>query len=135
MTKEQKNKRQREYRKKIGDIHTKRYEKTKPGFLMRSYRNMKSRILGIQKKKHHLYFGKELIEKEQFYNWSLNNNEFHYLFKQWQESNYQRRLTPSVDRVDSRKGYSLDNMEWVPFYINCSRVAKNQKILIINERC
>lgn len=127
MTKEQKNKRQREYRKKIGDIHTKKYEKTKPGFLMRSYRNMKSRILGIQKIKHHLYFGKELIEKEKFYNWSLNNNEFHYLFKQWQESDYQRRLTPSVDRIDSRKGYSLDNMEWVPFYINCSRGAKIKK--------
>jgi hypothetical protein len=33
----------------------KKYEKTPKGYLMRTYRNMKSRVLGIQHKKAHIY--------------------------------------------------------------------------------
>ena len=115
------NAKQREYRKLTGNSCTKKYEKTKKGFLMRLYRNMKSRITGIQKTKHHLYQGKELLGKEDFYEWSLSDKTFHDLFSEWEISNYERRLTPSVDRVDPGKGYSVDNMEWVPFHENCRR--------------
>ena len=67
MTKEEKLKWQRERRKNNGNASTKKYEKTKNGFLMRCYRNMKSRITGVQKQKAHLYVGKSLLEKELFY--------------------------------------------------------------------
>lgn len=117
-------KQQRLARKANGNIHTKRYEKTKPGFLMRCYRNMKSRITGIQHKKAHLYVGKSILSKEEFYQWAMDCETFHKLFKTWIESKYERRLTPSVDRIDSRCGYELKNMEWVPFHVNCSRGAK-----------
>jgi hypothetical protein len=103
---------------------TQRYEKTKSGFLVRLYRNMRSRIVGIQKTKHHLYEGKCILEKEMFYEWANSSKEFHRLFGIWEISGYKRRLTPSVDRVDSTRGYIDDNMEWVPFYINCSRGGK-----------
>lgn len=121
MDKEKENKRLREYRKRTNNAATKKYEKTKKGFLVRCYRNMKSRVTGVQKAKFHLYEGKELLDKETFYEWALNNITFKNLFVIWEYSNYDRKLTPSVDRIDSSKGYSLYNMEWVTHSENSRR--------------
>lgn len=118
MTREEKNKRQREYRKASNNVHIKRYEKTPRGFLMRAYRNMKSRVEGIQWRKAHLYAGKELLSKDEFYVWAWNNKDFHRLFGLWQKSGYARTLTPSVDRIDSTRGYSIDNMRWITHSLN-----------------
>ena len=120
---EERNMKQREYRKKNGNLHTKKYEKTERGFLMRLYRNMKSRVTGVQSKKAHLYKNLDIIEKGAFYDWATERKEFHHLFQLWTEGGYERRLAPSVDRVDSSKGYSLDNMEWVTQSENSRRGA------------
>lgn len=103
------------------------YEKTKKGFLMRKYRNMKSRILGIQKKKFHLYEGKSLIEKELFYRWAESSPQFHALFEEWEKSGYDRKLSPSVDRIDSEKGYIMGNLEWITHSENSRRGALSDK--------
>ena len=68
------------YNLRTGYAAYKKYEKTPNGFLMRMYRNMKSRISGIQHKKAHLYAGKELMTKEQFYSIVKSSNEFDILF-------------------------------------------------------
>lgn len=128
MDKEQRLAWQREHRKKNGNISTKRYEKTKKGFLVRLYRNMESRVTGVQKLKAHLYLGKPLLDRDEFYDWALSNISFHNLFADWEKANYERRLAPSVDRVDSSKGYEISNMEWVTFTENCKRgvASKNR---------
>src|ERR1041384_5285108 len=95
------NRRQREKRKKNGNAVTHKYEKTLKGFLMRMYRNMQSRVRGIQKFKAHLYQGKKLLERDEFYKWALYSKEFSKLFMEWQEKGYNRKLTPTVDRIDS----------------------------------
>ena len=117
---------QRVYRTSNSNKCTRKYEKTKKGFLVRLYRNMKSRIVGIQREKHHLYKGKHLLDKEVFYEWALSSVDFHVLFKLWEESAYERRLCPSVDRIDSSMGYSLGNMEWVTMSVNSSRGSKSR---------
>lgn len=89
------------------------YERTPNGFLMRSYRNMKSRVLGVQWKKAHLYEGKSILPKEEFYAWAKASQEFQSLFKAWKKSGRNRKLTPSVNRKDSKLGYFVANMEWI----------------------
>lgn len=128
-SREEKNRKQREKRQQDGNKHTKKYEKTVKGFLMRLYRNMDSRINGVQKAKHHLYAGKELVGRETFYWWALGSHKFYELFGAYRESGYERKLAPSVDRIDSAKGYSLDNMEWVTMSENSRRgsIAKHAK--------
>lgn len=101
----------------------KKYEKTVNGFLMRLYRNMKSRVTGVTKNKDHLYKGKEILDKDVFYEWAHASTHFKYLYSEWTKTGYKRVLTPSVDRVDSDKGYTLDNMEWVTFSENCRRAS------------
>ncbi len=113
--------RQRAYRNRTGNASTKRYERTKKGKLMRLYRNMQSRIHGVQKAKHHLYEGKSLLPKDDFYSWAISCDEFHRLFKEWVASGYDRKLTPSVDRIDSSQGYEIENMEWVTHSENSRR--------------
>ena len=118
--------RQRERRQLSNNANTKKYEKTKKGKLMRMYRNMLSRVDGIQKKKAHLYAGKEILTRDQFYEWALSSYQFHALFDTWEKSDYDRRLSPSVDRIDSRLGYTVDNMEWVTHSENSRRGALSQ---------
>jgi hypothetical protein len=114
---------QRERRRANGNADTLKYEKSKKGFLMRAYRNMKSRITGVQQAKFHLYEGKRLLPKDQFYEWAINSKDFHRLFDAWEAGGYDRKLTPSVDRVDSDHGYWLWNMEWVTHSENSRRGA------------
>jgi hypothetical protein len=130
-TKEQKNTWQRAYRKLRGNSDTHKYEKTIQGFLMRKYRNMQSRVTGIQKLKAHLYKNKTLLPRDKFYEWAVNQDKFHHLWAIWVNSNYDRKLCPSVDRLDSSKGYTLGNMEWVTHSENSRRGSINQHKLKI----
>lgn len=120
-------KRQREYRRNSGNAATKKYERTKKGKLMRLYRNMESRVTGVQKLKSHLYEGRHLLPRDEFYEWAMNSPNFHKLFDEWELSGYDRKLTPSVDRVDSSKGYRTENMEWVTHSENSRRGAVSHK--------
>lgn len=104
-----------------------RYEKTKAGFLMRAYRNMKSRITGVQKSKHYLYAGKALLGKADFYLWAQDSAEFHLLFAAYEASGYDRKLAPSPDRLDSSRGYEPANMEWVTHSENSRRGGRAKK--------
>jgi len=118
---------QRERRRANGNAETRRYEKTKRGFLMRVYRNMKSRVTGVQRQKFHLYAGKYLLPKEEFYAWALQQPQFHDLFDAWEQSEHERRLAPTVDRADSDRGYRPTNMEWVTHSENSRRGAISKR--------
>jgi hypothetical protein len=116
----------RAHRKRTGNADSHRYEKTPNGFLMRLYRNMKSRVTGVQKLKAHLYKGKELLPRDLFYNWSKSNETFWSLFEIWIASGCDRKLTPTVNRIDSKRGYTLDNMEWITHSENSRLTSRNK---------
>ncbi len=101
------------YNKRQHYASYKRYEKTIPGFLMRCYRNMQSRVTGVQKKKSHLYLGLSLLDRQSFYDWARNDWQFYSLWLDWIKSDYDRKLTPSINRIDSTRGYEPDNIEWL----------------------
>jgi|32_taG_2_1085360.scaffolds.fasta_scaffold84018_2 hypothetical protein len=126
MNREEKNRKQREYRQRTKNSCTTKYEKTPNGYLMRKYRNMKSRVNGIQKLKHHLYLGKELLSKEEFYEWANSSTEFISLFNNYVNSGYDMKLAPTVDRIDSQRGYTIDNMRWLTHSEN-SRNGANSR--------
>jgi hypothetical protein len=126
MDKETKNRLQRERRQRTNNSVTKKYEKTINGFLMRLYRNMKSRIGGVQKQKYHLYEGKELLSRDEFYEWAKSNATFLKLFHEYKNNDFNRKLAPSVDRIDSSKGYEISNMEFVTHSENSRRGSLNK---------
>lgn len=117
---------QRAYRKANGNANTKRYEKTRKGKIMRSYRNMQSRVEGVTHLKNHLYLGKDIMSRDDFYEWSLSDEYFNVLFDTWVYSDYDRRLSPSVDRIDSTKGYIAGNVRWLTHSENSRLGAMNK---------
>lgn len=116
--------RQKEVRSQTGDASTKKYEKTKSGFLMRAYRNMKSRITGVQKKKAHLYAGLSLMSRDDFYAFSLESESFHTLFAAYETADYDQRICPSVDRIDSKLGYEPGNIQWITHSENSAKANR-----------
>ena len=124
MDKEERRIWQQKHRQLTGNKSTHIYEKTRQGFLMRLYRNMKSRVNGVNKNKAHLYKDKPLLDKETFYEWAKCSPMFMVLFRQYEEKGFNRKDAPSVDRKNSSKGYSLDNMEWVTMSVNSQRGAQ-----------
>jgi hypothetical protein len=106
-----------------------KYErKSKQGFLMRAYRNMQSRVTGVQSRKHHLYVGKELLPRAEFYAWSLADPDFNRLFDAWLAAGHPRRTCPSIDREDSALGYAFGNIRWITFSENCRNIRRTLPI-------
>ena len=103
---------QREHRILSRNQSTKTYEKSLKGYLVRTYRNMLSRVRGILKKKAHLYEGLEILSKDEFYKWSLKSN-YPDLLDAYRESGFDMKLAPSIDREDTSLGYTLDNIRWI----------------------
>ncbi len=91
------------------------------------YHNMRGRVFGIQKEKAHLYKGLELMGRREFYVWALTSPTYKRLFAAWVKAGYSRALTPSVNRVDSKKGYVAGNIEWVTHSENSSMGAKTKR--------
>ena len=107
---------QRKRRKATKCWDCKKYEKTPNGFLMRAYRNMLSRTLGLVKP--HLYKGLSILPKEEFYAWSRANLDFWRLYRVWVAAEYARKLSPSINRIDTKKGYEIGNIEWITHSAN-----------------
>lgn len=87
-------------------------------FLCKMYRDMRARVTGTKKgavadRTKHIYIGKSILPRDVFMQWARNHPDFLNLYKRYVMNDFERRLAPSVNRMDSRKGYTLDNMEWM----------------------
>lgn len=120
----EKNRRQRERRRKTGNVDTLRYEKTPSGFIMRVYNNLVGRCLG--RVKPHLYAGLPYLDRATFYAWARDSKEFWRLYRRWVMAGYDQRLTPSLNRINPTQGYMLDNIEWLTHSANSSLGALNR---------
>jgi hypothetical protein len=106
-------------------------------FLSKLYSKMYDRVSGRDKYKTRgskYYLGLPILPRDVFYNWAKNHPDFLALYKRWVTSEFDRRLAPSVNRMNSDKGYVLGNIEWVTNSQNCGlssevRKMKNRKAI------
>lgn len=68
-----------------------------------------------------------LFSRETLKKWLLNNPKYIKLHRQWEKSNFQQRLAPSIYLIDKQKPYSLDNIEIVPFHVSSNRGGKTEE--------
>jgi hypothetical protein len=68
------------------------------------------------------YIGRELdFDKEWFLTWGLNSPDYKRLHKGWVESKYERKVIPTVDRINNNLGYLKTNIRFLTFSENARR--------------
>ena len=96
------------------------YNRSFYGKLVRMYLNAQQRVKGQD---HHRlsYKGMSILDRQIFYKWAIESTNYCYLWQQWKDSNYELKLTPTIDRLDKNKGYILSNIEIVTLSENVKR--------------
>lgn len=99
--------------------HSRNYYKTLPGLIARIYNG---EIQASKQRGHHL----PAYSKQELANWlylqGLNN-----LFTIWVKSNYDKNLSPSVDRINSTEGYTFNNIRLVTWKENNDAAYEERK--------
>jgi len=86
------------------------YRRSFKGKVVHTYLRMVDRVKGATNRSTY-YKGLEILTREEFYKWALNNTEYIRLHAEW--NGICRKTAPSIDRIDSNKGYVLGNMQWI----------------------
>jgi len=88
---------------------------------------MRKRVEG-NKRNHSGAEGKKLCSRKEFLSWcEKSRGRFEKIHTNWKDSGYERKLAPSIDRIDNDKGYIPSNMRWVTVSENTLKHNKNRK--------
>lgn len=89
--------------KSINEIVNK-YHKTRKGILTQRYARMKydAKRLGL-----------EIPPQNVFRIMSLEDENFRYVYYDFERSNYDWNLSPVIERIDQAKGFNMENLKWV----------------------
>ena len=99
-------------------------------FLLRTrYTEIKQRCQNPNNSQAKIYNGKMICTLQEFLDKFLTDTQMLKVFKLWQESNFIPKLAPSIDRIDNKKDYTIDNIQCLPHGLNCE---KDQKKLLID---
>ena len=101
-------------------VRVKMYNRTKHGLVSKIYGHQKS---ASNKRGHNppSYTKMELMD------WLFNQELFHNLYDKWVESGYKRDLSPSCDRTDDYKGYSLDRIKVMTWRDNLEKSFNDKR--------
>ena len=102
--------------------------KTFKGFIERMYYYMQRRVKGKGADPKH-YKGLGISPREYFYRYANSDAGLKRLFRVWVQSKFDLRKRPTPDRLNSKLGYIIGNIEFVTYRKNCSRAGKkNRKV-------
>jgi hypothetical protein len=60
------------------------------------------------------WLGMEISTREEFVAWGLTDPEFVRLYDLWAADDFARRTAPSCHRIDRSRGYTIDNIKFMP---------------------
>lgn len=93
------------------------------------YSMIKTRCLKLRKdgRVYGSVFGKKFLSKEEWLKWCYdekNYKNFINLYNEWVKSGFERKLTPSIDRINNKLSYTTKNMQWLTQSQNSSKKSK-----------
>ncbi len=89
------------------------------------YRGIKNRCTGKHKNRTYKVEGMPYLTQSEYDKWWEDNiADFNLCYQVWEKSGFKNKYAPSIDRIDSTKGYTTENMQWLTFYVNCSKHNK-----------
>jgi len=96
------------------------HHRTKLGLLKDMYHDQSTRS-----KKY--YYKIVDYTRTEFIDCYINSDDYNNLFKQWELSGYKKDLIPSIDRINSKLGYSLNNTQFMTWKDNKLKNYKEMK--------
>jgi len=99
------------YCKKCDNLRRLKLSRTKLGLVDRIFASQKA----SSKQRGH---GLPEYSKEELRFWLLSQDIFEKLYRCWVDSDYDKNLRPSVDRLDESIGYSMSNIQLMTWYDN-----------------
>lgn len=81
------------------------------------------KVNGIKKS----VYGKKYLTKKRWLKWCYedkNYKKFMNLYNTWVQSGFNRKLVPSIDRINNKLGYEEQNIQWLTLTENCSKHDK-----------
>lgn len=91
-------------------------------FIVVVYDSMRSRTNGHA---HVRYKGLEILPRETFYNWALQQEDLLVQYSYWVFGGNLRPLRPTIDRIDSKLGYTIGNIRWLTCRDNSKKLVSN----------
>lgn len=76
------------------------------------YQHMKDRVSGKTLIKTTAE-GQSIIDIKSFRKWTFETTNFLELFNDFVRHGFQRKMAPSIDRIDIKKGYIIGNIQWL----------------------
>jgi hypothetical protein len=104
------------------------YKRTPNGFLRTLYDRMSGRVKGNKSTRQpELYIGKEILPRDQFLEWAMRDETFMNMFTEYLNAGRSVALAPSVDRIDNKRGYTIDNIQWLTHKENCRKARSDNE--------
>jgi len=110
-------------KKKEYDLYRSRYSIQR--IFNHRYSGIKRRCLkGGSCNRKYLVTGTSFLSKQEWDKWCFKQNnylKFLKLYNIWLLNNFDERLSPSIDRINSQKGYITNNLQWLSKSDNCRK--------------
>lgn len=89
---------------------------------MRRYIKMRTRLKTKYKGRNFT-----ILSLKKFYEWAVKDTTFIELYLAWKDAGMPLSLTPTVDRINHKHGYEIENMQWLTFQDNCLKAGEESK--------
>lgn len=105
-------------------LHAQRWYRSFDGKISATYAGMRQRVNGKGRVETlHIYQGLTLLSRDEFIEWSKNDNNFNRLYAAWVDDYYPLTTSPSIDRIDASAGYTIGNLQWITHSENSKKAA------------
>lgn len=98
------------------------YRQTPKGFLVRRWVKMRRRLSNEYANRN-----LKLLTSKEFHQWAMKDTTFIEMYLTWKDAGMPLHLTPTVDRIDNRLGYVIENMQWLTFLDNTRKAGNEGK--------
>jgi hypothetical protein len=106
--------------KTCSELQSLNYTRTRKGLVTMIFKHQRS----SSKKRGHV---PPNYTKKELYEWVIGQSNFETLYNNWVNSDYEKNLFPSCDRLEDDKPYSFDNLRMVTWDENNKKGYENRR--------